>query len=330
MKETYIFEIIRQFYQHSYPPETEERIQRWIVRDEWAAEKNDALSTVWDEIELSPNGDTYKTLEKVKSRIKQIENRKKQLRMRRVLLGSAAVLIPVLLLLGGYLYVHRNVEMIEVLTTANQQKQCTLADGTIVWMNACTRLTYPSRFDDSTRVVTLEGEAYFKVKSDAAKPFIVKTNELTVRVLGTKFNVSAYPSDDRAVATLNSGKIQVDVHSEKAGGRYLLQPDQKIVFNKADHSVSIHDVEAGSIGWKDGSLVFEDATFNDIVHTIERRYGVTIDYDKQAFMAMSYTVKFVHNESLEDILNILQDVAGGFEYKIENNKITLIQKGGNN
>lgn len=330
MKENYIFEIIKQFFRYSYPPETEERIQKWIVRDEWTAEKNDALSAVWDEIELSPNGDTYKTLAKVKSRIRQIENRKNQLRMRRVLLGSAAILIPILLLLGGYLYVHRNVEMIEVLTTANQQKQCILSDGTIIWMNACTRLTYPSRFDDSIRVVTLEGEAYFTVKSDAAKPFIVKTNELTVKVLGTKFNVSAYPSDDRAVATLNSGKIQVDVHSGKADGRYLLQPDQKIVLNKADHSVSIHDVEAGSTGWKDGTLVFEDATFNDIVHTIERRYGVTIDYDKEAFMASSYTVKFVHNESLEDILGILQDVAGAFEYKIENNKITLMQKGGNN
>lgn len=324
MKENYIF---KQFFLNSYPPEIESKVQKWIIKEKWTAEKNNAMSTIWDEIEIPPNNNTYKALERVKNTIRQIESKKKRLKIRRVLLGSAAVIIPVLLLLGGYFY-SQDVKMVEVLTSTNQQKQCTLSDGTTILLNSCSKVTYPSEFKDSVRVITLIGEAYFSVASDVTKPFIVKTKDLSVRVLGTQFNISAYPSDDRTITTLNSGKIQVDIQAERADSRYILKPNQEIVFNKIDKSVLINTVTGKNIGWKDGSLVFQDDTFNDIVNSIERRFGVTIEYDKQGFLNIPYTLKFVNNESLEDVLNILQDVVGGFEYKKENSKITLIQKGG--
>lgn len=328
MKENYIYQILKQFFINSYPPEIEEKIQKWIIKDKWTTEKNNAMSAIWDKMELAPNDNTYKALDRVKNKIKQIENKKKHLRIRRVLLGSAAVIIPMLLILGGYFYIHQDVKMIEVVTSSNQQKQCTLADGTTILLNSCTKIIYPSKFKDSTRIVTLEGEAYFTVASDAAKPFIVKTSNLSVRVLGTKFNVSAYPTNDRTITTLNSGKIQVDIQSGKTDSKYILKPNQEIVFNRIDNSVLINTVTGENNSWKDGSLVFQDATFNDIVNTIERRYDVTINYNKQAFLNTPYTIKFIHNESLEDVLNVLQDVVGDFEYKKDNSKITIIKKGG--
>lgn len=328
MKENYIYQILKQFFLNSYPPEIESKVQKWIIKEKWTAEKNNAMSAIWDEIEIPPNNNTYKALERVKNTIRQIESKKKRLKMRRVLLGSTAVIIPILLLLGGYFYINQDVKMVEVLTSTNQQKQCTLSDGTTILLNSCSKVTYPSEFKDSVRVVTLIGEAYFSVASDVTKPFIVKTKDLSVRVLGTQFNISAYPSDDRTITTLNSGKIQVDIQAEKADSRYILKPNQEIVFNKIDKSVLINTVTGKNVGWKDGSLVFQDDTFNDIVNSIERRFGVTIEYDKQGFLNIPYTLKFVNNESLEDVLNILQDVVGGFEYKKENSKITLIQKGG--
>nr|WP_320059499.1 FecR domain-containing protein [uncultured Bacteroides sp.] len=329
MKVNYIYQILKEFYINFYPLEIEEKVQRWIIKDKWTTEKNNAMSAIWNEIEITPNDNTYKALERVKNTIKQIENRKKHLRMRRILLGSAAVIIPVLLFLGSYFYINQDVKMIEVVTSSNQQKQCTLSDGTTILLNSCTKVTYPSKFKNTTRVVTLEGEAYFSVASDATKPFIVKTSNLSVRVLGTKFNISAYPTNDRTIATLNSGKIQVDLQLGKADSRYILKPNQEIIFNKIDKSVLIKTVASENIHWKDGSLIFEDATFNDIVNTIERRYGASIDYNKQDFLYTPYTIKFINNESLEDVLNILQDVVGDFEYKKENKRITIIQKGGN-
>ena len=204
MKENYIYQILKQFFLYSYPPEIEENIQKWIIKNKWTAEKNNAMSVIWDEMEIAPSDNTYKALDRVKNKIKNLENQKKHLRIRRVMLGSAAVIIPVLLILGSYLYINKNVEMIEVVTSINQQKQCTLADGTTILLNSGTKITYPSKFTDSTRVVTLDGEAYFSVSSDATKPFIVKTNNLSVRVLGTKFNISAYPTNDRTIATLRA------------------------------------------------------------------------------------------------------------------------------
>ena len=328
MKENYIYQILKQFFQNSYPPEIESKVQKWIIKEKWTAEKNNAMSAIWDEIEIPPNDNTYRALDRVKNTIRQIESKKRRLKMRRVLLGTAAVIITILLLLGGFFYISQDVKMIQVITSSNQQKQCALSDGTTILLNSCTKVTYPSEFKDSVRVVTLVGEAYFSVASDTAKPFIVKTKDLSVRVLGTQFNISAYPSDDRTIATLNSGKIQVDIQSEKADSRYILKPNQEIVFNKIDKSVLINTVTGENIGWKEGSLVFQDATFNDIVNTIERRFGVTVEYDKQRFSNMPYTLKFINNESLEDVLDILQDVVGGFEYKKEDSKITLIQKGG--
>jgi len=329
MKENYIYQILNQFFLNSYPPEIEKKVQKWIINDKWITEKNNAMSVIWVEMEVASNDNTYKALDKVKNRIKQIENPKKHLRIRRMLLGSAAVIIPILLIFGSYLYINQDPKMIEVVTSINQQKQCTLADGTTILLNSCTKITYPSKFKDTTRIVTLEGEAYFSVASDSAKPFIVKTSNLSVRVLGTKFNISAYPTNDRTIATLNSGKIQVDIQSRKTNSKYILKPNQEIVINKIDNSVLINTVTGENSSWKDGSLVFQDATFNDIVNTIERRYGITVDYNKQAFLNTPYTIKFIHNESLEDILNVLQDVVGGFEYKKDNSKITIIKKGGN-
>lgn len=330
MEDNYIYQILKQFFLNSYPPAIEEKVQRWIIRDKWTAEKNNAMSVIWDEMEIVPNdNNTYKALDRVKNRIKQIENQKKHLRIRRVLLGSVAVIIPMLLILGSCLYINRDVKMIEVVTSSNQHKQCILADGTTILLNSCTKITYPSQFKDSTRIVTLEGEACFSVASDPSKPFIVKASNLSVRLFGTKFSISAYPTDDRTIATLNRGKLQVDIQSGKTDSKYILIPNQEIVFNKIDNSVLINTVTGENSSWKDDSLVFQDATFNDIVNTIERRYSVTIDYSKQAFLNNPYTIKFIHNESLEDVLNVLQNAVGGFEYKKEDGKITIIKKGGN-
>lgn len=329
MKENYIYQIIKEFYTSSYPPETEEKVQKWLIQDKWMAEKDNSMSAIWDEIEIVPNENTYKALEKVQNTIKLLERKKANSRMYRILLGSAAVMIPLLLFLGNHFYINQKIKMIEVVTSANQQKQCTLPDGTTILLNSCTKVTYPSQFKDTVRTVSLEGEAYFSVASNAEKPFVVKTTDLSIRVLGTKFNLSAYPTNDRSIATLNSGKIQVDIQFGKTNSRYILHPNQEIVFNKIDKLVRINEVTDEGISWKEGTLLFQDATFNDIINTIERRYGVTIEYNKQEFSNTPYTIKFIHNETLEEVLNILQDVVGDFDYIKEDSRITFIKKGGN-
>lgn len=326
MKENYIYRILNQFFTHAYPSEMEEQIQEWIVEDKWSIEKDKALYTIWNEVQIAPNEGTYQSLQKVKMVLGFHEKPARIFKRRHQWLKYAAIFIPLLLLTGWYLYNNQDVNTMEVVTANNEQKQCTLPDGTTVLLNSDTKLTYPSKFEDSTRIVNLEGEAYFTVTSNPSRPFIVATQHLSVKVLGTKFNISAYSTDDRAVTTLNSGSIQVDIKSGEVTNRYILKPNQQIVYDKIDKSVLLNTVTDESLGWKNGLLIFQDATFNDIIYTLQRRFDVIIDYDKQKFSNDSYTIKFINKENLEEILGVLKEVVGDFDYKIQSGKVTLIKK----
>ncbi|WP_322932633.1 FecR family protein [Bacteroides sp. CG01] len=328
MKPDYISRVITLFFTHSYPPKTVDEVQKWIVDEKWRMEKDRSLYAVWNKLQIQPDKSLYASLEKVKSTIGMKEAVKKRSVLSFKWLRYTAVVIPVLLFLGGYLYINREVRMIEVITLSSEQKQCTLPDGTVVQLNSCSKIIYPSGFSDTIRTVTLVGEAYFSVVPDAVKPFVVKTNHLSVKVLGTKFNICAYPTDDRSTATLNSGKIQVDVRTGQTDSHYVLKPSQQIVYNKTDESVLVNTVPTGSFSWKEGKLIFQESTFNDMMNTLERRYNVIIHYDKKLFANDSYSVKFINDEDVKQILNVLQDVVGGFEYEIRNNEITLIKKEG--
>lgn len=288
-----------------------------MINDTWTGEKNNALKNVWDTIETKPNENTNTSLGKVINTIQLIEHKQVQVRKRRIWLSCAAILLPVILLLGSYFYINKEPKMIEVLTSNNEQKKCLLSDGTTILLNSGSKIVYPSKFKETERIVTLEGEAYFTVAHNATKPFIVQTHSLSVKVLGTTFNVSAYPTDDKVSATLNSGSVQVDIKKGDNDESYMLEPNQQIAYSKIDKSVSVNPVTNEAVGWKEGVLIFQEATFNDIMHTLQRRFNVSIKYDKQKFTHEPYTLKFMNNENLVNILTVLQEITGNFNYKIE-------------
>lgn len=326
MKKNYIYRVLDQFFSDSYLPATEIKIQKWIIDDRRAAEKDQALRAIWDKLQATADAGTYQSLARVNAAIQRVENKKRRPITTRAWMKYAAVIVPALLLLGGYLYMTQEVKMITVFTSNNEQRECTLPDGTTILLNSGSRIIYPSKFKDTTRAVTLDGEAYFSVTKNPTKPFIVQTGSLLVKVLGTKFNISAYPRNDRAIATLDSGSIQVKIKQEENDSGYILRPNQQIIYSKTDRSVQVNIATEKNTGWKDGLLIFRNTTFNDITSALQRRFDVSIEYDKQDFPNASYTVKFVHHESLTEILDILQDVTGDFRYTIQNNKVTLIKK----
>ena len=326
MKQNYIYRVISQFYTHSHLPSIEEKVQKWIISDEWTTEKNDAFKIVWDTIQTIPNENTHKSLDCVKNTIGMIEDKQKKSRKISSWLNYAAIVFPIILFSGVSFYINQHLKMIEVRTSNNEQKECVLPDGTAVLLNSGSKITYPSHFKDTVRVVELEGEAYFTVTHDRKKTFIVQTRSLSVKVLGTQFNVSAYPTDDRTTATLNSGSLQVNIKRSRKDDTYILTPNQQISYNKIAKSVSVDTVENGNPGWKDGLLIFQDATFNDIMNTLQRRFNISIAYNKQKFKSELYTVRFVNNENITEIFKILQEVAEDFNYKIEGNKITIVKK----
>lgn len=153
----------------------------------------------------------------------------------------------------------------------------TLADGTKVWLNAASKLIYPSRFDDESRVVELEGEAYFEVsaltnKSGGRIPFHVKAAGQTVEVLGTQFNLKAYPKEQTVETTLLEGLVKID--------ETVLRPGQQALYSATGLVVKAVDAEMYA-AWKDGNFYFDGQNIATVMQSLARWYDVEVAYEGQ-------------------------------------------------
>ena len=235
----------------------------------------------------------------------------------------AAVLIPLLALTGVWVYQANHIDIIEIATVAGEQREIRLPDGSTVWLNACSKISYPEKFNDSTRNITLTGEAYFSVVRNEKKRFEVITQSITVKVLGTQFNVKAYPEDELITTTLTSGKVAVQLPEEK----YMLRPNQELVYNTVDKRATVQGVSDNSTNWRDGSLIFTELTMSEIFKELERRFDVKFSYSQNSLPDDRYSIKFTNKEELPQILNVFQDVTGdGFTYKTNDKTIIITIK----
>lgn len=323
MEKNNITKIIRMFLSARFPSETEEKVQKWILKDKDTEAKKNASLEYWNELEAEAGPGTYAALERVNLRTghnrEHLDNIVAYQKFSRV----AAVLIPLFLLTGGlFYYFSPNNEMIEISAAYGEQKHLILPDSSEIWLNSGSTIRYPETFAKDKRLVTLNGEAYFSVKKETAKPFIVETSRLSVKVLGTKFNVKAYPNDENITATLTSGKVEVSVQSQSP---QILKPNERLTYDKNTSSVHISTVNtADTDSWIVGKLTFTNATAGEIFRTLERRYNITMDNMTNIPASKRYTVKFLKDENLDEILNILKDIIG-FTYRQHENKIALTQ-----
>ena len=202
-------------------------------------------------------------------------------------------------------------------------KQIFLPDGSEVWVNAESRLIYPNTFKGDTRTLFLNGEANFKVSRDKKKPFIVKTATLDIEALGTTFNVESYSNSPQTIATLEEGKIKVST-KDSIPHETILSPNEQFIYDRDTHSREINIVDAQRLSnWKEGQLYFKNAPFGKLVKTIERKYNVTILYDQEKYKNNKLTVKFDHDETIDEVLSILEGILQNMKYK-KNNDIIFI------
>lgn len=228
-----------------------------------------------------------------------------------------------------------------VQTRKGSKSKLTLPDGTEVILNAGSSLSYAEGFRDGTRQVRLNGEGYFKVAASAEHPFIVTTNAVEVRVLGTEFNLQAYDADMKTETTLISGKVEVKVKND--GKSYLLAPRQKLAVQNvtelkkvvnapandpvppqvelkaADTDSRDSSLTAGA--WVENRLVFNDEPLEVLARRLERWYNVEVEIRNEALKQARYTGS-VENEPLSQILEILNTIKP-IRYKITTTKITI-------
>lgn len=332
-----VYKIIHRLTDNILSASGRDKVLHWLKEPEDGCVKDEALFRVWNEIdagEITPV-EVQRALSSVKSRLGlSNESRRKRIFWVFETLRYAAVLAVVLVTgLVVWQVMERRVssasDMIECFVPYGQKKNIELPDGTKVMLNAGTLFVYPKHFYGEKRRVYLTGEAYFDVTHDKNKPFVVSAGPLNITVLGTSFNVEAYPGEDDIFTTLHSGRVKVSRTGDENNG-VLMRPDDRVVYHVKDGSFEMYHVESGDFtSWTEGEIRFVDEPLFAMLRTLERHYGVVFKYDN-IDINEKYTMKFDSNDKIEEVMQILILTASNMEYVIDNNVVFLrsVKKGG--
>ena len=218
--------------------------------------------------------------------------------------------------------------MIEKFSPMGQISKVFLPDGSLIWLNADSKLQYSSNYGEKTRTVSLTGEAYFDVKQDTEKPFLVKSGNVAITATGTSFNVNTFYNTSDIEIVLDEGELTIEnLFSSLIPGMPLkttLIPGNKAVYSLRESLFDVSEIQNSYdyTCWKDGVLSFRHADFETVVNALERWYGVEFTWDGEPESGWNYTGAF-NNEYLESVLKAL-GLDGHFSYEINNNAVQLI------
>lgn len=245
-------------------------------------------------------------------------------------LAAASVLVATGL---GYFLVNRqhdgrNAARVAMETRVSGAKDVVsieLPDGTQVWLNKNSKIEYPKAFDGDERQVYLQGEAFFEVVPNPEKPFIVKSDKVSTRVLGTSFDVRAYKGDETASVSVATGKVEVSKEIEKGSPIRITQltPQQELVINTEKDETYIDIVSTFDIGaWRKEQLVFRNNTYSEVIARLEEHFGVTIELTDKNLNDCRVMANFNQGATLKDVLKLLS-ISNSFRYKIEGTEVTI-------
>ncbi|WP_353720002.1 FecR domain-containing protein [Dyadobacter sp. 676] len=236
---------------------------------------------------------------------------------------NAAVWLLVLLSAGAVLYILNRrekaggaVAMLHAEAAAGEKKEVVLPDSSHIWLNAGSSVDYPRVFQDKERNVNLTGEAFFEVARDTARPFVICTGALRTRVIGTSFNIKAYPEDSSIAVSVVTGRVNVS--SVESGASVELSPDEQAVYGKFDRRLLARAYpDAGGLSvWKDGRLQFRNSPLHEVIRTLERRFDVAVKFDDRARDCPVHA-DFDDTEPVTQILGML---AASLSGKLEGNR----------
>jgi transmembrane sensor len=224
---------------------------------------------------------------------------------------AAAILVTALLSVAGYDIYFDQVpsnKQIEISVTNQVVKTFTLPDGTLVSLNSDSHLKYPPRFGKKTREVIIEGEAFFEVKPDKNKPFIIHAGNAQIKVLGTSFNVCAYPSTKSVEVIVKTGKVQVldKTNETKQNNELILTPGDKgtLMFSSNALQKTINQ-DPNFMAWKTRDLIFRATSLNEVISNLEKVYKVNIRLDDPKLNGLLLTAHF-NDYPLDFILKVIE------------------------
>ncbi len=204
----------------------------------------------------------------------------------------------------------------EANTLRGEKSMILLSDSSQVTLNADSRLRYPDRFNGKDREVYLDGEGYFVIHHSDSQPFVVHTGKLSTTVLGTKFDVSAYPESKTIAVSLLEGRVQVTRNEGAEENRaFDLNPDEQLIYNKENGASSFGRFDSlEAVGWKDNIYKFENEPLKEVLPQLERAFGTKLVITDPSVLEQKITAKF-ENNSKQTVVDVLKNLTG-LEYSV--------------
>jgi len=316
--------IIKSFGKEATPYELAE-IAEWLGEDEANQSVYDEIYNVYSVTSVLPrpiNPDKVKAWEKIGRQISKRPLPAKQL------FGKLKYAAAVIILLVGFASVwlvdnSRDNQIFrqytEIVTPLGQKTMVVLPDSSLVWLNSGSSLKYKGNFNIKEREVTLEGEAFFKVKKDQSKKFRVRTGILNVDVYGTSFNIKNYKNDKFQEITVSEGKVGI---SDKTNEIRQLTRGEQAVLNKESKKIVFANNNPEVISaWKNNELIFDNTPLEEVIKYLERWYGVKIKIDTAMQGKHNFTFK-IKTESFREMLEMMK-VITPLDYEINGKEVTI-------
>ena len=290
---------LRNYFFDRLSSREEKKVQEYICTNKESEELNDALRDLFDEC-LAPEG-------------KQVRHVQWG-RIALISLASAAVaallvLIPISYKAGMDAGEDRiaSIEWVEVNVPSGQKQTVTLSDGTVLHLNSGSRLTYPAEFSGNSRTIFMDGEAYLDVAKDPDHPFIIKSQNVDVTVLGTSFNFRNFAQERMAELLLMEGSVEACVSIPDDTRTVRLRPGDKMRYNRLDGKMDIERFAPASYKafYRDNSLHFFDMEMADIAKELSRRFNCDIVVVDEELASRRYFSIFTNNETLDQILSVM-------------------------
>ncbi|MDR0972558.1 MAG: FecR domain-containing protein [Prevotellaceae bacterium] len=315
-------------------PLSDEDVRRWIngTSEDWK-EVDEKLHSYWNSMELDMEKEAaHSSLQQVKARLgwtnKSVHAHK--VVSRRNMIRAAAVMIPFAAICGCLLY--QNNQSVEKAPTMlvcvpSEQQEMHLTDGSKVWVNTNSRIAYTQA--DKARVAELSGEAFFEVKKDTI-PFIVKAGDLGIKVLGTSFDIKAYPEKKCIKVTLLDGTVEA---TTQQGEKYTLRPFKQLIYNTESHQVKVVELDQNDVvqltAWRREQITLHAVTLNQILNVLKSAYNVRfIIKEKHLHNTDTYNLCLQKKTDLKVALQVLCEMIDDLTYEMQPDGVVILEEKG--
>jgi transmembrane sensor len=238
----------------------------------------------------------------------------------------AASIAATLFLVAGYFISNTNkpVKMETVFAPYGKRIEVRLPDSSKAWLNSGTTLMYPVAFNSNTRSVILkDGEAFFEVKHDAHKPFIVHTENANINVVGTSFEVSAYKNDPETKVTVETGKVGLLLPASDTPANFLLPGDRETI-NNVTHEIRLLKIDRSEVAaWRNNRMIFENLLIAEVIHSLERTYNVKIKIENTHLFNERVTMR-LNRQPLDNVLTAM-GFSHHFTFKKINEQLVIVK-----